>query len=45
MGVINDFNNMVKKHPVAKKNRKINMIIKQMYKLEQQLSDEVRELD
>ena len=43
--IINDFNNMVKKHPVAKKNRKINMIMKQLYKLESQLGDEVGELE
>jgi polyhydroxyalkanoate synthesis regulator phasin len=43
--MINDFNNMVKKHPVAKKNAKIKNIMKQLYKLEAQLGDEVTEID
>ena len=43
--MINDFNEMVKKHPVAKKSGKIKAIMKQLYKLEAQLGDAVGELD
>ena len=43
--IINDFNNMIKKHPVAKKNRKIQSIMKQLYKLEAQLGSVVGDLE
>ena len=43
--IINDFNNMIKKHPVAKKNSKIQSIMKQLYKLEAQLGSIVGELE
>ena len=43
--IINDFNNMIKKHPVAKKNSKIQSIMKQLYKLEAQLGSIVGDLE
>ena len=43
--MLHDFHKMVKKHPTAKKNRKVNAILKQMYKLELQLSNELSEIE
>ena len=39
------FNNEIKKHPQGKKNSKIKNMIKQLYKIEASLNDELRELE
>ena len=42
---IYQLNNEIKKHPQGKKNSKIKNMIKQLYKIEASLNDELRELE
>ena len=42
---VNQLNNEIKRHPEGKKNSKIKKMITQLYKIEADLNDELRELE